>query len=101
MGIDLLDLTFRLVREFKIKIDREELIQLLKARHTWSMSKGYPTDIQVGDLVALIETNLQKQTPQFTGQVFERVKPHISECLGVKESAVTLDAWLFKDLGME
>ena len=102
MGIDLLDLTFRCEKEFGIKFDREELYGLIQNHpynRGWFASGTH--DICLADLVALIEQLTQRQNPERSGRIFERLKPLVCECLGVRESEVKPDSWLAADLGME
>ncbi len=79
----------------------EDRQQLLEAGNTSNPPKGKWTDVQVGALVELVERKLKIQRPDYRGDVFERVRFHIAECLLVEESLVTLDAWFARDLGSE
>lgn len=97
MGIDLLDLFFRIERVFKIKIDRTEIDNLMAS----AASNGAKRDIRVRDLVTWIESQVRAKHPEYDGDVFEQTRPEIASCLYVNESEVTPDAWMVKDLGME
>ncbi|QDT22460.1 hypothetical protein [Gimesia chilikensis] len=101
MGIDYLDLLFRAEKRFDIKIPREKAHELLNNGNTSDPPSNAWTDIRVSDFVGLIETLVSEQNPEYNLEIFESVKQDIIECLHVEESEVTLDAWLYRDLGME
>ena len=97
MGIDLLDLAFRVERVFKIKLDAVTYIERAKS---FSL-KHKRIDIQVCDFVRIVESAIKDQNSTFEGDLFELLRPHIAECLCRQESEVTADAWMIHDLGME
>lgn len=101
MGIDFLDLRFRVEREFKIKIEQSEVQKLLENGNSEESSNGKWTDIQVRDFVLLIQNQVDVQNPTFNGDVFTVAKPLIAECLAIEESDISLDSWFRRDLGME
>lgn len=101
MGIDFLDLRFRVEREFKIKIDQNDVQVLLDNGNATEPPKGKWADIQVRDFVSLIKKQVEVQNPTFEGDVFETVKPLIAECLAIEESEIFLESWFRRDLGME
>ena len=101
MGIDLLDLTFRIEREFDIRLYREDLMRLLNQGNTADPPKGAWTDIRVTDYAGLVEAAIQQQHSQPQRDTYGRVKQHIVECLGVDELEVSPEAWIVRDLGME
>jgi hypothetical protein len=93
MGLDFLDLIYRLERVFEIRIHRE----IMEDRLNLSANAR---DIRVRDLTSYIEFEVQRQNPEFNQPVFPLVKQHIAECLDVPESEVIADAWMIRDLGM-
>ncbi|WP_417379128.1 hypothetical protein [Gimesia sp.] len=101
MGIDLLDLVFRVEKRFEIKIPRDEVHRLLHEGNTADPPDNLWTDIRVGDFIALIETLVAEQNPEAAVDIFAGVRLDIMDCLQVEEQEVTLDAWLGRDLGME
>ncbi len=97
MGIDILDLTFRLEREFSVKLDRAPLMN-----HFYQDDGRW--DIQVRDFIGWVRWNIENQTPGFDdddAEVYQRVQQQIIECLVLDEAEVTPDAWLVRDLGLE
>lgn len=101
MGIDFLDLIFRVEKRFSIRIPRDNAHELLKNGNTSDPPANAWTDIRVSDFVALVETLDAEQNPESDLDIFAGVKQDIMECLGVNESEVKPDAWLIGDLGME
>ncbi|MBA4031741.1 MAG: hypothetical protein C0478_12750 [Planctomyces sp.] len=101
MGIDLLDLMFRVEREFGITLQRADLMQLLKDGNTTDPPAGTWSDIRVADFVSFVEAAISDQQAAPAPDVYNRIKKHIVECLGVEPLDVTPNAWLVRDLGME
>lgn len=98
MGIDHLDLCFRIERVFKIKFVP---VQSYFGR-AFSFSLKYQrVDLQVCDLVIAVETALKDQSVACERDVFELLRTEIARCLVVDESEVTLQTWMRQDLGME
>ncbi len=101
MGIDLLDIFFRIEKEFSVKLDRDSFFQMVKAKfgdlpppdNAWA-------DLQVRDFVDWTLQEVTRQNPNKATNVFHRVKKILSLCLGCSEAEVTPDAWLVRDLGM-
>lgn len=98
MGIELLDLTFRIEKEFKIKIDRDDLMNLLQHGNRTSPPSNAWTDIQVADFLRLVEYTIMRQHVTPEPNVFQRVRKHIAETMDVEESEVTQSSWLARDL---
>lgn len=101
MGVDLLDLTFRIEREFEIKIPKDELQKLFLNEDSESLSRKFRQDIQVRELVTFVEIAIVRQNGGPACNVFNRVKKHIAECLQVDESHIIPEAWMIRELGME
>lgn len=99
MGLDFLDLNFRVEKRFGIRIPREKAAELLKNGNTSDPPPDCWTDIRVSDFVALIESLVAEQNPECKLEIFAGVKQDISECGGVDESEVTPEAWLYRDIG--
>jgi acyl carrier protein len=100
MGIDFLDLTFRCEKEFGIKLDREEFPKLVSYSPYNRWCESGTLDIRVCDFVMVVEETIKRQHPDFDGFVFDRIRPHIADCLAISEFDVTPDSWLIQDLGM-
>lgn len=98
MGIDHLDLCFRIERVFKIKFGPRQPY-LLRA-FSFSL-KHKRIDMQVCDLVSAVETAMKDQCVICEGDVFEMLRPEISRGLGVSESEITPETWMRQELGME
>ncbi|MCH9656597.1 MAG: hypothetical protein K0U86_09990 [Planctomycetes bacterium] len=101
MGIDFIDLVFRVEKRFEIKIARDKALELFENGNTSDPPANAWTDIRVSDFVALIETLVSEQNPESDLDIFDGVKQDIMECLGANECEVTPEAWLVRDLGME
>jgi hypothetical protein len=95
MGIDLLDLAFRLERQFGVKVSRDQFLTLAM--------RNDPPDIKVGDLFDF----LRDEVPRFgvldlqldadiLWPVYQRA---ISDALGVDLEEVTKDKGFVHDLG--
>ena len=91
MGLDILDLVFRLERTFGIKIRREDFDQMCG------------TDVRVGELFefvrskavlgGVLDAELDAETLWF---LFQRA---VSDSMGVEPGEVTKDRWLIRELG--
>jgi hypothetical protein len=95
MGIDLLDLAFRLERKFSVQVSRDQFLKLAM--------RNDPPDIRVGDLFDF----LPDEVPRFgvldlqldadiLWPIYQRA---ISDALGVDLEEVTKDKGLVHDLG--
>ena len=95
MGIDLLDLAFRLERQFGVRVSPDQFSKLAM--------RNDPPDIRVGDLFDL----LRGEVPRFgildleldahsLWPIYQRA---ISDALGVDLDEVTNDKGLIHDLG--
>lgn len=97
MGVDFLDLTFRVEKEFRIRFTRDENQQWVQ-----SLLDARPVrDISVQEFVDFVEKSVLEKNPLENVDVFRRVQRHISECLFVPLEKVVPDAWMVQDLGME
>jgi hypothetical protein len=95
MGIDLLDVAFRLERRFRVKICRDQL--------TKSVMKNDPPDIRVGDLFDFIRSEISRVGVLDLELDADDLRPmfqrEISDGLGVNADEVTKDKGLIHDLG--
>lgn len=96
MGLDLLDLVFRLERRFGTKIRRAQLDELIGAND--------PPDILVGALFDLVRQTAkpgglfdEEMDAESLWPMFQR---EVSDSLGVDEEEVTKEKWLIRELGM-
>jgi hypothetical protein len=95
MGIDLLDLAFRLERRFGVKVTREQMTKLAM--------QNEPPDITVGDLFELIRDQIPQSgvldleiDAELLWPLFQQ---QICDALGVNLEDVTKDKGLIHDLG--
>lgn len=95
MGIDLIDLAFRLERKFGVKISRDQLSKLAM--------RNDPPDINVGDLFDVIRRALPQAgvlDRDLDADVLWPIYQHaISDALGVDLDEITKDKGLIHDLG--
>jgi hypothetical protein len=96
LGIDILDLVFRLERRFGTKISRSDLDELIGAND--------PPDILVGALFDFVRKRAnpsgvfdEEMDAESLWPIFRR---EVSDSLGVEEDEVTKDKWLIRELGM-
>jgi acyl carrier protein len=116
LGIDLLDIQFRIERQFKVTVSQDDWESLLTAAH--------PRDILAGDLFDLIHRRRscrycardlhrygregvcpECRTPyRFDAQSADRewalLREILSDALNVKAEDITMSSLLIKDLGM-
>ena len=83
MGLDLLDLKFRIERDLHLEVSQEEFVGLWRNR-----------DIAVGDLYELILKKLDRCTA-----VWEQLVEILVSTLGVDPGEITFCSRLFADLG--
>ncbi|MFO0978053.1 MAG: hypothetical protein U0996_16725 [Planctomycetaceae bacterium] len=87
MGIDLLDVSFRLERATGVAVSQSDWASLVK-----------DGDILVGDLYSLLLCRLSKDTDECC-QLWLTVKDCLVNALGVDDREVTMEARLIRDLG--
>jgi hypothetical protein len=97
MGIDLLDVAFRLERRFGVKISRDQLSKMVM--------RNDPPDIIVGDLFEFIRGEIPRigvlDLDLDADAIWPMLQREISDGLGVDIKAVTKDKGLIHDLGAE
>jgi acyl carrier protein len=101
MGLDLLDLTFRVEKEFRIKLSKERVLSLAKDSSAPGTLEQPQMDIQVDDFVSLVQATIEEQRVGPGSNVYNRVKKHVAQCLDVEESEISPESWFVRDLGME
>jgi hypothetical protein len=94
MGVDILDLVFRLERSFHVRISREQFFRMLDTNE--------PPDIKVGELfdfmcrkaslAGIIDDELDAEAAWL---IFQQA---LSDSLGVDSCDVTKDKWLLQEL---
>jgi hypothetical protein len=96
MGIDILDLFFRLERTFGVKIGREESLDLLRTSD--------PPDVTAGELFAFVREKVRSAGTSVLDDeldsdalwpIFQRA---LSDSLGVERDEVTKDRWVLREL---
>lgn len=107
MGLDLLDIVFRLERSFGIKIPRGDFDKLL--------SPEEPRDIRIGDLFNYVHRRVRSadvSDRDLYDRDLDDLEPDrdvlwslfqeaISDALGIEPEEVAEDRGLFRDLGAE
>jgi hypothetical protein len=95
MGIDLLDLAFRIERQLGVKVSRDQLSKLAM--------RNEPPDIRVGDLFDFIRGEVPlsgvldlELDADALWPIYQRA---VSDALGVDLEEVTKDKGLIRDLG--
>ena len=106
MGIDYLDIMFRLEKEFHIEIDRVKFYEYLVDRYTdeslHQAIEKYPVrDFRVQDLVDFVTRIVLERNPTENERVFSRVTRCIADALFCDEREIGWESWFAKDLGME
>lgn len=93
MGMDLVDMQFRLEREFGVAPTNDDLEEL---------ARGYkPFDIRVGDLYVRMGNLCRSQWLPFPGDSWPRFQRILSEVTGVDAKDIQTDLLLVRDLGVE
>ena len=97
MGIDLLDIVFRLERRFGVKLSRDRLLKMVMTND--------PPDIRVGDLFDIIRDEVPRSglldLELDADALWPTFQREISNGLGVEIEAVTKDKGLIHELGAE
>ncbi len=97
MGIDLLDVAFRLERRFGVKISRDQLSKMVV--------RNDPPDLIVGDLFDFIRAGIPQcgvvDLDLDADALWAMFQREISDGLGVDIEAVTKEKGFIHDLGAE
>ena len=91
MGVDLLDLTYRIERELGFKLDLQQIWNEFANRRD-------PPDVAVGDLYEVIQRQAAAAQLSLPSDSWTRLQDIVADCLGVEVSEVTADARLIHDL---
>jgi len=100
MGMDLLDLVFRLEREFDVELSHDSFAVLVR-NAVKATQPGEAIDIEVVDIMVWVADRLHAEGKPVPPDLFPRIRVHICDVLGVGEDQVTKRARLVADLGME
>jgi hypothetical protein len=105
MGIDFLDLTFRVEKEFGVRLCPESMTFFCVTRYFDAVTRTFPEgfragDCRVRDFVDRVTHAINEQNPRENVDVMIRVRKHIVDCLACDEWMVTPDAWMVGELGM-
>jgi hypothetical protein len=96
MGVDLLDLKYRIRQELNVELD---LISLFRGPdEKWIRT---PPDLTMGELLDGIIRTADRQSVSLPPDVWPILQSIIVKCLYVDAKSVTHDAFLIKDLGAE
>jgi hypothetical protein len=91
MGIDTLDIIFRLEKAFGIKIPRNVLFE-----ESWDWRRR---DVRVGELHEQLCRRLREAGRPVPHSSWHRVKVCVAESLGVELRKINRESWLFRELG--
>jgi hypothetical protein len=95
VGVDLLDLVFRLERTFCIRIGRDEFLQLIEG--------GKTADIRVGRLFDYVHAKAVHSSvfdeDLDTELIWAMFRRALSDSLGIEAEELTKDKGLIHDLG--
>jgi hypothetical protein len=95
MGLDILDLMFRLERHIGIRIERGEIYRLFE--------KNEPPDVRVGELFDFVRSKSKGQgvldDEVDADSMWTSFSCAVCEALGVEPEEITKDKWLIQELG--
>ncbi len=91
MGLDVLDLVFRLEGRFGIEISRGDWLELMR--------RNEPPDVAVGDLFDLVCRRAIQGGVQEADSLWPIFQRDVSEALGVEPEEVAKWKWILRDLG--
>lgn len=96
MGVDLLDVLFRLERVFGVRIARADFLKLFH-RHR-------PPDATVGELFDLVASHARHAgvaDEELDAAFFwPRFRQVLADALGLDPDEIAKDRWFFRDLGV-
>jgi hypothetical protein len=92
MGVDWLDITFRLERQFDIKFEPKDFA------HIWDSGRR---DITAEELFDVVCTRLQTEGRPVPFSAWNRVRLELARALDVPPNEIRRKKWLVSDLGME
>jgi hypothetical protein len=94
MGLELLDLSFRVERTFGVKPDLQRLGDDLRA-------KGPPFDFTVAEFRVFLRSEFSRAGVDFPQDGEQRLDLMIADCLGIDPEQITAGAWMRRDLGID
>jgi acyl carrier protein len=96
VGLEILDLVYRLERRFGVKIRRDELMQIF--------DKNDPPDVLIGQLFDFVRGKApfdgvldEEMDAEAVWLMFQRA---VADWMGGEPEEVTKDRWLIHDLGL-
>ncbi len=92
MGIDFLDLTFRIEKLLGVTLDNDDWFESAKGR-----ARG---DMTAGELHFLVGVKLREAELPVPWSCWTRVRVAVAETAGVPIHEVKRDSWLCEDLGL-
>ena len=92
MGIDLLDICFRIEKRYHVTLDAADLLSLV--------NREPPTDITAGDLHFLVGAKLREAGRPVPRSLWNGIRIALAEGLGVTPMDIKPGSWLIKELGM-
>ncbi len=90
MGLEFLDLTFRLERDFAVALPKRSFLQ---------EADVYRRDIRAEQVHEGIRTFLKHSSFPIPEDSWQRIQKSIAGTVGLKPEQVMRDSWLIKDLG--
>ncbi len=95
MGLDILDLMYRLERRFGIKISRDDFFKLF--------NKNAPPDVTAGELFDFVRSRANYpgvvDVEMDADSIWLMFQCDVSDSLGVKPGEVAKGRWIIRDLG--
>ena len=96
MGIDALDIVFRLEKSFGIKVPRGRLFWTDEQRRR---GEDPPGDVSVGEIHERLSGLMREQNLPVPGDSWERVRDCVAGALGVRPEEVRREHRIVRDLG--
>jgi hypothetical protein len=91
VGIDFLDIEFRIEKEFGIALQVSDLNSVSDARDR--------SDITAGELHFIIGCKLRESGRPVPRSIWNKVRIVLSQALGVSPHSIKPESWIIKDLG--
>jgi len=92
MGIDALDIVFRIEKRYNVKVDMQDWVELANHRT--------PGDLTAGELHFLIGASLQESNQPVPRSLWNGLRVILAQSLAVSPQKIKPESWLIKDLGM-
>lgn len=91
MGLDLLDLTFRLEKAFGIKVAQADLLKLESGRFPW--------DVTAGELHLWVVQICNERGVKFPPSSWNRVRLELAKVVGKPPQVIRRETLVVRDLG--